>query len=49
MEVVMDDSLQQCPDIYFEAGDHTDLIHVQGSAFQQLMQHARHGHFCRPI
>ncbi len=49
MEVVMDDSLQQCPDIYFEAGDHTDLIHVRGPAFQQLMQHARHGHFCRPI
>ncbi len=49
MEVVMDDSLQQCPDIYFEAGDHTDLIHVRGPAFQQLMQHAYHGHFCRPI
>jgi len=49
MEVVMDDSLEQCPDIYFEAGDHTDLIHVDGPAFLQLMRHARHGQFSRPI
>jgi len=49
MEVVMDDSLEKCPDVYFEAGDHTDLIHVRGPAFLQLMQHAHHGHFTRPI
>ena len=49
MDVVMDDSLERCPDVYFEAGDHTDLVHVRGPAFQQLMQHANHGHFCRPI
>ena len=49
MDVVMDGSLEKCPDIYFEAGDHTDLVHVRGPAFLQLMQHAHHGHFCRPI
>jgi len=49
MDVVMDDNLEKCPDIYFEAGDHTDLVHVRGPAFLQLMQHARHGRFCRPI
>ena len=49
MEVVLDDSLGQCPDVYFEAGDHTDLVHVRGPAFQQLMQHAHHGHFSQPI
>ena len=49
MEVVMDDSLEKCPDVYFEAGDHADLIHVRGAAFLQLMQHARHGHFSRPV
>ncbi len=49
LDVVIDDSLEKCSDIYFEAGDHTDLIHVRGPVFQQLMQHARHGHFCRPI
>ena len=49
MEVIMDDSLENCPDVYFEAGDHKDLIHVRGPAFLQLMWHARLGHFCRPI
>lgn len=49
MEVVMDDSLEKCPDVYFEAGDHIDLIHVRGPAFLQLMQHARHGNFSRPV
>ena len=49
MEVVMDDSLEKCSDVYFEAGDHTDLIHVRGPTFLQLMRNARHGHFCRPI
>jgi len=49
MEVVLEDILKKCPDIYFEAGDHTDLVHVRGPAFLQLMQHAHHGHFCRPI
>lgn len=49
MEVVVDDSLEKCPDVYFEAGDHVDLIHVHGSAFLQLMQNARHGHFSKPI
>ena len=49
MEVVMDDNLENCHDVYFEAGDHTDLVHVHGAAFLQLMQHARHEHFCRPI
>lgn len=49
MEVVMDDSLEKCPDVYFEAGDHTDLIHVRSAAFLELMQNARHGHFSRPV
>ena len=49
MDVVMDSSLESCPDVYFEAGDHTGLVHVRGPAFLQLMQHAHHGHFCRPI
>ena len=49
LEVVMDNSLERCADIYFEAGDHTDLIHVRGPVFQKLMQHARHADFCHPI
>lgn len=49
LDVVVDDSLNNCSDVYFEAGDHTELIHVRGQDFQKLMQHARHGHFSRRI
>lgn len=49
MDVVVDDSLDNCSDVYFEAGDHTDVIHVRGHDFQKLMTHARHGHFSRRI
>jgi Ala-tRNA(Pro) deacylase len=49
MDVIMDDSLATCPDIYFEGGDHTDLIHVRHDDFRKLMQHARHGMFSRQV
>lgn len=49
LDVVVDDSLNNCSDVYFEAGDHADLIHVRGHDFQKLMQHARHGQFSRRI
>lgn len=47
LEVVVDECLSDCPDVYFEAGDHTDLVHVSGEDFQDLMTDARHGHFSR--
>lgn len=40
---VWDDTLIQCSDIFFEAGDHADLVHISGSDFQQLMNGAEHG------
>lgn len=49
MDVIVDDSLKDRADVYFEAGDHTDVIHVRGQDFQKLMQHARHGHFSRRV
>lgn len=49
MEVIMDDSLAACADIYFEGGDHTDLIHVRQDDFQKLMRHARHGRFSQDM
>ncbi len=48
-DVVMDDSLANCSDIYFEAGDHTDLVHVSGNDFRCLMADAKHGQFSRHI
>lgn len=48
MQVAVDDTLAKYPDIYFEAGDHTDLVHIHGGDFQRMMQHAYHGNFSAP-
>lgn len=42
METIVDDSLTNCSDIYFEGGDHQDLIHVKGKSFQKLMGNSQH-------
>ncbi len=47
LKVVVDDSLAQLSDNYFEAGDHSNLVHVSGTSFQKLMANARHGRFTR--
>jgi Ala-tRNA(Pro) deacylase len=45
LNVVVDDSLAQQPDVYFEGGDHANLVHISGASFQQLTADARHGRF----
>ena len=47
MDMIVDDSLAELPDVYFEAGDHVSLIHVNAMAFQRLTAEARHGRFSR--
>ena len=49
VEVIFDNSLYERDDVYFEAGDHTDLIHVSGVAFRGLMSTARHGEISQHI
>ena len=46
VETVVDDTIAEESEIYFEAGDHEQLIHVSGEVFQALMGDSiRHGHF----
>ncbi len=45
IETVVDESIAEQPDIYFEAGDHTTLVHMSGPAFCAVMAHAKHGRF----
>lgn len=46
IETVVDDVLAEQPDIYFEAGDHEQLIHVSAEAFNTLLgETAAHGRF----
>lgn len=45
MDVALDESLLKCDDVYFEAGDHEDLIHLRGEDFRDIMAGAEHGRF----
>ncbi len=45
IETLVDDSLLQGGDVYFEAGDHEELIHVSGEQFRNLFADAKHGRY----
>lgn len=47
IDVIMDSSLEDCPDVYFEAGDHKHLIHMNGLQFKRLMASAAHSNFTK--
>ena len=47
LEVMVDESLLECDEVYFEAGDHTELVHLAGQDFEHLMALAGHGQFSR--
>jgi Ala-tRNA(Pro) deacylase len=47
VETIVDDALIRQRDVWFEAGDHEELIHVGGAAFDAMMgaaEHARISH-----
>jgi Ala-tRNA(Pro) deacylase len=44
---VYDDRLRRLSSIYFEAGDHCDLIYMGGREFIELLDDAPHGDLCR--
>ena len=43
---IVDDELLECKDIYFEAGNHQELIHIKGKDFKRLMKGAPHSSIC---
>jgi Ala-tRNA(Pro) deacylase len=45
LNIVVDDSIREQPDIYFEGGDHTTLVHVSQAQFARLTVHAPQGRF----
>jgi Ala-tRNA(Pro) deacylase len=46
--VVYDDRLGKLGTVYFEAGDHEDLVHVNAAGFRELLLGARPGRFSHP-
>ena len=45
IEMVLDEALTSLAKVYFEAGDHEQLIVVTGDQFQALTKGVRRGHF----
>lgn len=49
IKTILDDSLMEADDIYFEAGDHEGLVHVSGTDFRKLMAGAKHADISRQV
>lgn len=46
---VYDDSLAGLTDVYFEAGDHDDVVHMSGEAFLEMHASSLHGRFATRV
>ena len=45
MKVAVEEALLDFDEIYFESGDHTQLVHLSGQDFRALMAQERRGQF----
>ena len=45
LDVIVDDSIQEQPEVYLEGGDHQTLVHMNQEQFARLMGDARHARF----
>lgn len=45
LETFLDERLTTLANVFFEAGDHKNLVHVRGEAFHDVLKGVRHGHF----
>ena len=45
LDVIVDDTIQERPEVYLEGGDHMTLVHMNQGQFSRLMAEARHGRF----
>lgn len=49
MSTIVDDGIADQPEIYFESGDHEQLIRMNREDFRTLMHHAGHARFAARI
>jgi Ala-tRNA(Pro) deacylase len=49
LDVLVDDALLELNHVYFEAGSHSELVHVTGDMFRGLMSSADHGEFSKHV
>lgn len=45
LDTIVDSSIAETPEVYFEAGDHRTLVHMKGQAFDRLLSDAEHASF----
>ena len=45
LDVIIENSMERQPDVYFEGGDHATLVHMKGDDFARLNPRAQHGTF----
>ena len=45
IETFLDQALTSLANVYFEAGDHENLVHTSGEDFQKLLAGARRGYY----
>lgn len=45
IETYVDEQLMSLANVFFEGGDHTHLVQVNGRGFHELLKGTRHGHF----
>lgn len=48
LDTIVDTDLLSHPDIYFEAGNHEELVHIQEIEFEKLMVGSRYDSFSMP-
>ncbi len=49
IDVVLEESLCDLPEVYFEGGDHRTLVRATGDAFASMMKDARRGQFSHHV
>ena len=49
LRVLMDESLHDLKEVYFEAGDHKRLVHMTGGEFERLLPHAEFGSYSHHV
>jgi Ala-tRNA(Pro) deacylase len=49
IQTVIDDALLRLSQIFFEAGDHEDVVHMSGEQFRELVEGSTHGRFSRHV
>ncbi len=46
---IYDDTLRYLHDVYFEAGQHTDVVHMNGTDFMRVVVEGSHAKFSRAL